>query len=630
MLIKLPYGNGFESFEIEDWRDVEILCAGTDAGMGADTDAGAGVGAGVDVDAGVDVSTYADAAATVDADADAGTDVGVGADAGVDVSTYADAAATVDAGADAGTDAGVGAAADAGAGLGADANAGANCRGRACPCPGPSPSSSPSPSLCPSPSPGAIPSPGPGADSIVRTAMASPIESPRLSKLAERARNAVVICSDHTRPVPSQYILPHILGELREGNPHIDITLLIATGMHRAPTRGELEQKLGKQIMQSEKIIIHDSRDNSAMRNIGRLPSGADLIINRIAAETDLLVAEGFIEPHFFAGFSGGRKSILPGICSYETVLGNHCSKFIADPAARTGSLDKNPINRDMMAAQRIAHLKYIVNVIIDGNKQVLQAFAGAPDAAHAKGCKALAGLCRVKPKRLADIVITTNGGAPLDQNIYQAVKCMTAAESAAAPGAVIIALSECADGTGCDTFMRLMRDCESPAALLAAIERVPMDKTVESQWQAQILARILMKHPIILVCSPEARDAARCMKLQTADDINEAFELALCIKKKYANRGTGLGEMRRGTEQNSERSAELGAKRGVELVTEQGSELVTERCSELVMEQNSERSVERSAGLRAERPHQGALPYCDPLITIIPDGVAVIVENYV
>jgi len=367
-------------------------------------------------------------------------------------------------------------------------------------------------------------------DRIVIEAMAAPIGSEQLSILARRVRNAVVICSDHTRPVPSKRIIPHILSELRKGNPGIDITLLIATGMHRAPSQSELIKKFGAKIVEEEHIEIHDSKNSGRHRRIGVLPSGAELIINKIATDTDLLISEGFIEPHFFAGYSGGRKSILPGICAYETVLGNHCAAFIADSASRAGSLADNPIHRDMLAAQRIAGLSYIVNVIIDDKKRVVRAFAGSPEATHAAGCEALARKCAVKPRRLADIAITTNGGSPLDLNIYQAVKSMTAAELAAAPGAVIIALSECADGAGGDSFFRMMSECESPTALLASIERTPMEKTAEDQWQAQILARILSKHQAILVCSPPARDIARKMKLLTADSANEALDMAMGI----------------------------------------------------------------------------------------------------
>ena len=158
----------------------------------------------------------------------------------------------------------------------------------------------------------------------VRRALENPIGSEPLRKMAAKAGNCVIICSDHTRPVPSRYIIPAMLSELRTGNPAIEITLLIATGCHRETSREELIGKFGQDIVDHEKIVIHDSRDDSMLQEAGILPSGGRLILNKLALETDLLVAEGFIEPHFFAGFSGGRKSVLPGIASRETVLANH------------------------------------------------------------------------------------------------------------------------------------------------------------------------------------------------------------------------------------------------------------------------------------------------------------------
>ena len=171
-----------------------------------------------------------------------------------------------------------------------------------------------------------------GGQEIVRAAMAAPIDSPRLRELARGKKNCVVIVSDHTRPVPSRDILPPLLEELREGSPEIEITLLVATGFHRPTGAKELEDKLGREIMDSCRVVVHDCRDAASNVEIGTLPSGAPCVIDRLAVETELLVAEGFIEPHFFAGFSGGRKSVLPGVADQVTVLGNHCSRFIDSP----------------------------------------------------------------------------------------------------------------------------------------------------------------------------------------------------------------------------------------------------------------------------------------------------------
>ncbi len=365
---------------------------------------------------------------------------------------------------------------------------------------------------------------------IVRAAMENSIGSPRLSALARGKKNAVVIISDHTRPVPSRDILPPMLAELRQGSPDIDITLLVATGFHRLTTRSELTAKLGDEIVSREKIVVHDAHDPAANVPIGVLPSGAPLVIDRLAAGTELLVAEGFIEPHFFAGFSGGRKSVLPGICDAVTVLGNHCGAFIASDRARTGMLDGNPIDEDMLAACALAKLQYIVNVIIDEKQRTVAAFAGNHRTAHRQGAELLRQYCAVKAVP-GDIVVTTNGGAPMDQNIYQSVKSMTAAEATANKDAVLIVCAECADGTGSDTFYRALRDCESPAALLERYLRTPQNETEPDQWESQILARILNAHRVIMVTRPALAQTVREMKMTYAATLDEAFAEAVRAK---------------------------------------------------------------------------------------------------
>lgn len=373
-----------------------------------------------------------------------------------------------------------------------------------------------------------MPKPELTEDELVLQAMQMPIGSKRLAELAAGKEKVVIICSDHTRPVPSKHIIPFMLKEIREGNPNADITLLIATGFHRATTREELIGKFGREIVEQEKILVHDSRDMEAMVNIGILPSGAPLLINRIAAEADLLVSEGFIETHFFAGFSGGRKSVLPGVSSQVTVLGNHCAEFIDSPYSRTGILENNPIHRDMIAAAEMANLKYIVNVVIDAEKRVVYAVAGDAIKAHEAGCDFLRRYCQVTPKAKADIAISTNGGYPLDQNMYQSVKGMTAAEAAAKDGGIIIMVSNCGDGHGGEGFYQALKECESPEKLMEEILTVPQDQTKPDQWEYQIQARILMRHRVIYVMCEEKRVMAREMGFETASDVNEALAMAL------------------------------------------------------------------------------------------------------
>ena len=236
---------------------------------------------------------------------------------------------------------------------------------------------------------------------LVREALENPIGTPRLRDMAKGKNKVVIIASDHTRPVPSKVIMPLMLEEIRKGNPEADITILISTGCHRETTQEELIEKFGPEIVANEKIHVHDCDDESMLVNIGVLPSGGLLIINRLAVEADLLVAEGFIEPHFFAGFSGGRKSVLPGIASRATVMYNHNAEFIDNEKARTGMLDGNPIHRDMLYAARAARLDFIVNVIINSKKEIIHAVAGDCDLAHRQGCEFLGKYCRVKAHHL-------------------------------------------------------------------------------------------------------------------------------------------------------------------------------------------------------------------------------------
>ena len=272
--------------------------------------------------------------------------------------------------------------------------------------------------------------------------------------------------------------------------------------------------------------MVHDAFDPGSNVEIGVLPSGAPLVIDRAAVETDLLISEGFIEPHFFAGFSGGRKSVLPGVCDAVTVLGNHCGEFIASPYARTGILEGNPLHTDMVAAAELAKLAFIVNVVINDEKKTVAAFAGDFKQAHAAGVAFLQPYCQVEAVP-GDIVITSNGGAPLDQNIYQSVKGLTAAEASAKEGAVLIMCADLADGTGGEGFYQSLKNCATPAEHFACCAATPQNQTIPDQWESQILARILMKHRVIFVSRPEMEKTLREMKLDYAPNLETALAMA-------------------------------------------------------------------------------------------------------
>jgi lactate racemase len=368
--------------------------------------------------------------------------------------------------------------------------------------------------------------PGRSEADIVRQALAEPVASPQLAELARSARRVLLITSDHTRPVPSAITLPLLLEEIRRHNPDVQVRILVATGYHRLTRSDELAGKFGASLCRRENILVHDCRDRSHLVCKGTLPSGGALWVNDLVDWSDLIVAEGFIEPHFFAGFSGGRKSILPGIAAAETVLANHCAAFIASPQARTGNLEDNPIHRDMLFASQAVGLAFILNVALDADKKITRAFAGHPDLAHRQGCAWVGEHATVR-RRQADIVITSNGGYPLDQNIYQAVKGMTAGEACVRDNGAIIIAAACEDGPGGDDFYHWLADARSPGVVTERIHAIASQDTRPDQWEAQILARILGKCQVILVtdrCDPQI---VKAMHLSHAPDLAAALAMA-------------------------------------------------------------------------------------------------------
>lgn len=364
-----------------------------------------------------------------------------------------------------------------------------------------------------------------GEEALVKTALMNPVSSAPLAELAKGKKNIVIIASDHTRPVPSKVIMPAMLSEIRKGSPDADITILISTGCHRGTTKEELVAKFGEQIVANEKIYIHNCDEREKLTNIGTLPSGGQCEINSVAINADLLVAEGFIEPHFFAGFSGGRKSVLPGIAGRTTVLANHCCEFIDSPFARTGILENNPIHRDMLWAAKQAKLAFIVNVVLNEDKKVIYAVAGDVEKAHAEGVRFLSSLCGVDAVA-ADIVITTNGGYPLDQNVYQAVKGMTAAEATVKEGGVIIMLAKSNDGIGGDHFYHQLADEPDIYKTMDLFRSRSRQETVPDQWQTQIMLRVLMKASVIYISDMDD-ETVRQMHMIPAHSLEEALSLA-------------------------------------------------------------------------------------------------------
>ena len=371
-------------------------------------------------------------------------------------------------------------------------------------------------------------------EQLVLDALEHPVGSPRLRTLAEGKRNIVIVTSDHTRAVPSKITLPLLLKEIRSGNPDADITILIATGLHRPTTEEEQRRMFGDEIVDHEKIAINNAFAPEQFVELCTLPSGAVFQVNRLAAECDLLVTEGFVEPHFFAGFSGGRKSILPGICSERTVNENHSYKAVSHPRSNSGMLKDNPIHADMLCAAKAVNVQFIFNVALDGEKKIVAAWAGDLEKAHEAGVAFIRQWSQC-PVVTGDIVVTSNGGYPLDQNLYQSPKAMATAEACAGEDGVIIMCCSCCDGMGGAHFGQLIQR-GTPDEIDRYLSSIPPEKTIPEQWCTQVCVRVLRKHPVILVTTFLNHDEVRKANMIPASTPDEALEIAYRLKGKQAS----------------------------------------------------------------------------------------------
>lgn len=368
---------------------------------------------------------------------------------------------------------------------------------------------------------------------LVVRALEAPIASPRLADLARGMSHLVVITSDHTRAVPSRVTLPVLFAEARRYRPDLRITLLIGTGLHRAPSARELEEQLGGDVLSTCHLAIHDATRAESLADLGELSTGSRLLVNRLLVEADLVVAEGLIEPHLFAGYSGGRKSILPAVAGAESIFRNHRPEFIDHPRARNGVMDGNPVHEEMVEAARRAGLKFILNIIVAASGAPAAAVAGEPGAAHRAGVARLQDLarCEVEP---AEIVLVSNSGYPLDRDLYQCIKGLAVAADAAVTGATIVLIAECVDGIGHQDFCRLASMKIGPSGILQAIRQGVVPP--RDGWQVQILARILERHRVVVVSPNLDAHDIREMHMEWAPDVETALAGA------YAHHGVDAG----------------------------------------------------------------------------------------
>ena len=305
------------------------------------------------------------------------------------------------------------------------------------------------------------PLPDPAA--AVAQALARPLGGPPLAELAQGKASACIVVSDITRPVPNHLLLPPLLDTLlAAGVPRDGITILIATGMHRPNLGPELAELLGPEVAGCWRVVNHDCRDQAVLKVVDTI-EGTPIAVNRRYLQAELKIVTGLIEPHPFAGFSGGGKSILPGISALKTMHFMHSYKMIEHPGLRAGGLDDNPFQEQVARVARAAGLDFMLNVVIDRHRRLLGVFAGAFPSAFEQGC-ALASRQTVVPvAEPFDLVITSGGGHPLDETLYQSSKGLLAAKGVTRPGGTVLWITKCAQGLGSEEYCRMVRLCATP-----------------------------------------------------------------------------------------------------------------------------------------------------------------------
>ena len=343
----------------------------------------------------------------------------------------------------------------------------------------------------------------------------------RARELRRALRSLVVVISDHTRPVPDGELVPWLVEHL--GIPDHQVTVLIGTGTHRASTLKEIERKLGRAVARRFAVVNHDCQAHAELVRVGTSACGGECWLNRRYVEADLRIATGFIEPHFFAGFSGGSKAVVPGIAGLRTIQHFHRAALIAHPRTTWGDIAGNPLqqlSREMVA---LCPPHAIVNVTLNLDKRITGIFAGAVSPAHDAGCaQAHREALSMVPRRFP-VVVTTNSGDPLDQNFYQTVKGISAAARITEPGGTIVVASRCRQGLPDEgEFRRLLADARPSGELLQAI--LSSTHTPHDQWQVQTLLQCLQQARVVLhsELNPDARALTRT---DHSDDLNATLE---------------------------------------------------------------------------------------------------------
>jgi nickel-dependent lactate racemase len=356
-------------------------------------------------------------------------------------------------------------------------------------------------------------------------AVRAPIDAVPLRELVAPAATVAIVIADITRPSPSERLVPWIMAELAHV-PRENFVIVNGTGSHRANTHDELVQMLGAEVVATTRIVNHSAFDDATLTHIGRTSYGGEIWLNNEYLKADVRIVTGFIEPHFFAGFSGGPKGIVPAVAGIKTIMHLHNAQMIGDPRSTWARLAGNPVQGEIREAVAMAPPDFMVNVAVNMRRQITAIWAGHYLAAHEVGCRFVTEHATRPVEEPFDIVISTNSGYPLDQNLYQAVKGMSAAARIVKPGGAIIAVAECSDGLpDHGNFKQLLQMRSTPQELLDMIESPGFE--LYDQWEAQTQAIVQRKADVYLYSSLDPKTVRNAM-LTPIDNIEEALAALL------------------------------------------------------------------------------------------------------
>jgi nickel-dependent lactate racemase len=366
----------------------------------------------------------------------------------------------------------------------------------------------------------------PDAHDTLLRAIRAPIGCPPLTELVRPGQRIAISVCDITRAQPRRQTIEALLSEM-PGVRHEDITILIATGTHRANTPAELEHMLGSELVRRCRVVNHDARNASSLRYVGKTSTGVAVYLNHEWLDADVRITTGFVEPHFFAGFSGGPKMVAPGLAGLETVMTLHDADRIGHPKATWGITEGNPIHDDVREIARMVPVAFAVDVTLNRDQQITAAFAGEILAEHRRACAYAKDTAMRAVPAPFDVVLTTNSGYPLDQNLYQAVKGMSAAAKIVKAQGTIVCAAECRDGLpNHGSYGAVLSSQPSPERLLAMI--TSPGYSVPDQWQVQVQAQIQTKAHVLVKTTGLGATQVRAAHFEPIDDVAKAVRTAL------------------------------------------------------------------------------------------------------